>query len=103
MNPNNQDEQLRQDIIKLITDNTNLSQQNAEKALDKWQETYDAAADKINQKTESLKNNVKEAAESGADAIGGVTFSAFLAMLLGLIATILGSCLGARYRKKHLS
>jgi hypothetical protein len=84
-NDENNTEKLRNEAITQITDNTNLSQQQAEELLDKWQQNY-----------EKLSVKTQEIVRYSSNALSAVTLCALVVMLLGALATIWGSSLGAK-------
>ena len=84
-----------------MVDNTNLNRNEAKQLLDKWQDTYQQASEKVKQKAGEFKEQAKETTTDASHALGAIAFYAFITMILGAIATIIGSVIGIRCCRKN--
>ncbi|MFO7652688.1 MAG: hypothetical protein R6X25_02595 [Candidatus Krumholzibacteriia bacterium] len=80
----------RQRVVDLLTRNTDLSQQEARQATDRWATVY---AD-VRGGVEDLVGKVPDAIESVSDALAGAAIWSFLTQLLGIVAAALGGMVG---------
>lgn len=80
----------RQRIIGLLTRNTDLSQQEARQATDRWATMYEDVRSGV----EDLVGQVPDAIESVSDAMAGAAIWSFFTQLLGIVAAALGGMVG---------
>jgi hypothetical protein len=79
----------RETLVQSITTNTSLERQDVE-----------TLADRVQQQLEKVKEKVATTAGKAADATGKVFWAAFIALLLGLIASMIGGLAGATPREE---
>ncbi len=88
---------LYDEAIKQLTQNTNLNRQQAEQMLNQWQEAYQEAADKLQEKADQFTAKAKDVANSTASVLSSIALYAFFTMVLGLAASLVGSWLGTKW------
>jgi hypothetical protein len=88
--------------VKAITDNTQLSQNDANKMVDEWTASYkDLQTDLTDIKT-AAEQKAREAADQAADALSSAGIWSFFALLIGLIVSGGGGVLGADFALKRI-
>lgn len=92
-------DELHDKAINQVMKAGDLTHDQAEKLVDKWQELYQKAADKAQEKAAQMKDQAKEAVNNTSNVLSAVTFYAFIAMLLGAIATVFGSRVGLGWQQ----
>lgn len=80
----------RQELVDALTQNTELSEEEAEQQVSDWEERYQQAAETLDEARQSLE----QAAEEASDAVGAAAIWAFIGLLIGAAIAILGSMLG---------
>lgn len=93
----------RQNVVNILTQNSNMSQQQAEQTLNDWQQQYDSLKAQIAQKTEQAKQKAAAATEKASKILGTIAITTFFAFLLSAISGTLGGLFGARNRAKKFS
>ncbi|WP_342379082.1 hypothetical protein NVS55_06650 [Myxococcus stipitatus] len=86
----------REMLVTSIADNTRLSRQDAEDVADRVQVQIDSAKAKVGQMGEQVQQGALVAANKSGRAFWGI----FGGLLLGLVASVLGSTLGVSKRQR---
>jgi hypothetical protein len=89
-------------LVQSLARNTNLSQADAEEVADQVQAQYDQKSTSIKQRVGAAADTAKTDALLAAEKSGKAVWGAFGAMLLGLIASMVGGALGA-YGGPHVA
>ena len=94
-------EEDKQEALDILKERFNLSDEEAQRIVDNWQQRYQAAVQEVDEALEALQNRAAElreqateAAEEAADAVGAAAGWTSLALALGLLAAIIGGILG---------
>jgi hypothetical protein len=77
----------RQALVNLLVERRNMSTQEANATIDRWQS-------QIAQKVQQTKQAAAQAARGAASGVSKGAFGSFFALLLGLIAAVVGSRVG---------
>jgi len=93
--------QLRQTVIDQLVKNTDMTQDQALQVVNKWQSTYQEVTEQAQQKVQQAKQKAQDLAEKASSVLSGVAFSAFLTLLIGAIAAIVGGAMATAVRRKH--
>ena len=80
----------RQRIIDLLTNNTDLSRQEARQATDRWAKTYEDVRSGV----EDFLGQVPGTIENVSEAMAGAAVWSFFTLLLGIVAAALGGMVG---------
>jgi hypothetical protein len=75
-----------QDVARQLALRTGMTQQEAERTIERWKDSSRRAAAEARQKTEELKEDAVEAGEKTAQSLSTASFWAFAALLLGAIS-----------------
>ncbi|AGC42640.1 hypothetical protein MYSTI_01292 [Myxococcus stipitatus DSM 14675] len=86
----------REMLVTSIADNTRLSRQDAEDVADRVQVQIDSAKTRVGQMGEQVQQGALVAANKSGRAFWGI----FGGLLLGLVASVLGSTLGVSKRQR---
>jgi hypothetical protein len=95
---------LRNQVIDLLTKNTQMNREQASQAVDQWQRAYQQATEKAQQMVQQARDKAAEAAEKTSNILSAASLAAFATLFIGMIAAILGAGLatGARRRKSRV-
>lgn len=85
----------RQELIDTIVARTDLSEAEAQEAVNQWENQYEQARQQITQTAESVREGAPDVAEDAADYVGSAALIAFFALLLGGIAAAVGGAVGS--------
>lgn len=91
----------RQKLVVFLTQNTNMTAQEADQTVNHWQQQYNALKTQAAKKAEQAKQMAKQAADKTTTAMGTVSMIAFIVLLLSAIAGGLGAMLGIHSVKKE--
>ena len=91
----------REQALTVLRERFGLSEDEANRILDNWQQRYQAAISQVDDAVQSLQNRAEElrtqaaeVADDAADAVGAAAGWTSLALALGLIAAVIGGVLG---------
>ena len=87
-------EEDRQEALDVLQNRFGVSEEEAQRIADNWQERYQAAVQQVDDAVEQLQTQAADAAEAAADAVGAAAGWTSLALALGLAAALLGGILG---------
>ena len=79
----------RQALANLLVDRRNMSMQDANATIDRWQA-------QITQTVQQTKQTAAQAASTAASGVSKGAFGSFFALLLGLVAAVAGSWIGSQ-------
>lgn len=85
-------------LVNVIVARTGKSQQEASQIVDRWAQQYQQAAEKLQELQAKAKQAAAEAADQAAKAISAAALWAFVALIVGAIAAIIGGRLGTPRR-----
>ena len=80
--------------MSTVAENTTLSREEVESKIAQLQQQYDEAKNRVQQSVERTKDQAVEAVDEAGEGLAGASFGAFLALLLGGAAAVLGAILG---------
>jgi hypothetical protein len=89
-------EQAKQKVLDIMTKNTELTREDAEKVIKDWQDYYTNMKKFAKEKAEEAKQQAKELAETSSRAVGSAAIGVFFMLVAGALASSYGSLLGAR-------
>lgn len=87
-------EEDRQQVVSLMQERLGLSPEEAEQIVQNWQERYQAAVAQVEETIETLRTEAAQTAREAAEAVGAAAGWTALALLLGLLAAVVGGMLG---------
>ena len=85
----------KEKIKKSLAENTDLSEEEIEGVIKKWESKLNTAIDKIEKTYKEAKVKLQEFSEKATDAAGTFAIVAFLILLLGASAAIFGGVTGS--------
>lgn len=94
--------QNRTALVQAIAANTDLDQQEAERALDAWTASYDRLKADLKAAKDAAELKAKEAAEKAADALAMFCLGAFAAFVVGAVSASFGGASGARVAVRYV-
>ncbi|WP_420394135.1 hypothetical protein [Acuticoccus sp.] len=94
-------EEDREQALNVLQQQFNLTDQEAERIVDNWQQRYEAAVagvddalEQLQAQAAELREEAAQAAENAAEAVGAAAGWTSLALALGLLAGVIGGILG---------
>ena len=84
----------QQEVATLLEERLGVSSEEAQQIIDNWQERYQAAAARVDEAVETLRQQAVETADEATEAVGAAAGWTALALTLGLIAAVVGGVLG---------
>lgn len=100
MEENQRSAEARAALVATLTENTSLSQTDAERRVDGWIASYDRVQDDLAALADRAEQRAREAADEAADYLTHVAVWTFIAFLLGAIAAAGGGHCGAKCRRE---
>lgn len=85
----------RQALVREVAENTTLEQAEVEQRVDQLAQQAEQMKDQAMQKVDQVKQQTAEAADTAADSVAGASFGAFVALVLGGAAAVLGAYFAA--------
>ncbi len=85
----------RQELIETVAARTGVTEAEAERTVDRWEQEYDQARRQVSQTVDEIQEDAPEIADTAADYLGGAALAAFFALLLGLVAAAVGGSVGS--------
>lgn len=85
----------KEDLRKYITENTDLTDEQINGVINKWERKIQIAVDKAEKIYRQAKEKAIKLADKAADAAAKASFIAFIMFLLGAVAACLGGVTGA--------
>lgn len=98
----------REELKAYLANNTDLTEQQIEGIVTKWERNLEEAVEKAKQFYATAKTKALKASEEVADAVGKASIYLFFILLLGALAAFLGGATGAPFlsveeeRKKEI-
>ncbi len=81
----------RDDLVEVMVNRTDMSQAEAEQAVDNWIQVYQDAQQALSEAQEALA----EAAQQAAEAISAAAFWTLIGLLIGAVVAAIGSWVGS--------
>ncbi|MBC76028.1 MAG: hypothetical protein CME64_08420 [Halobacteriovoraceae bacterium] len=91
----------REDIAQALSEKTDMSQQEAMAATDRWKNRIETWSQNFQTQLQEAKQGALKQAQQATDTAGSVALYAFFTLLLGLIATAFGGRLGTVRAKRE--
>lgn len=88
----------REALVNALVAETDLSQEEARRTVDRWEQTLQEARQEAEQMSEQLADNVQEQAGEAADALAWASLWTFIALLAGALSAMGGGVVGAPRR-----
>ena len=85
----------RENIVNILVARTDMGRAEAERTVDQYEQEYQQARQQVQQRLDSLKQTAVQAGGEATDVISTVGFAAFIAMLIGAVAAVVGGAAGA--------
>lgn len=82
-------EQARQKLVRIVSSQSNMSQQQASQKVDKWEQELQSTAQQV-------KGTAKQAADTAANLTGVASLWGFVMLVLGAAAGAIGGAIGKR-------
>ncbi|MFP4004832.1 MAG: hypothetical protein ACLFV8_13745 [Alphaproteobacteria bacterium] len=87
-------EQDRQELVSVMSERFDMSEQEAEQIVNRWQQQWQQAAQQLETQVQKAQQQAAQAAESTAEAAANTSIAMAIASLLGLIAAAGGAAVG---------
>ena len=85
----------RRRLAEEIASRAGMTPEQAEQVAARWQAQADAAAERVSTTAEQAQIRARELSGKGLDALSQAAWATFIAALIGLLAALIGSILGA--------
>lgn len=85
----------RQRLTEEIASRAGMTPQEAEQVAGRWEAQANAAAQRVSTTADEAQNRARELSGKGLDALSQAAWATFIAALIGLLAALIGSVLGA--------
>ncbi len=86
----------RQKIVGLLAQETNMNQEQIDKAINDWQQKYAQMKEKVNQKAAEAKQKVITGGTQVVNILGSLSLMAFFILILGAVASAVGGAYGTK-------
>ena len=84
----------RQAVVNMLMAQTNMSREEADQTVRRWEQAYQAVQNQAEQTTSEVKQEAVQAAAATAETVSTASFWAFVVMLLGAIVASVGGAFG---------
>ena len=84
-------------LVTALSDDTGISQADAEKMVNDWTASYDRVKADLKAVKDEAAAKAREAAEKAAHALSIFSLCSFVAFVIGALAASLGGCRGAKH------
>lgn len=93
----------QQDIAQVFAAKTDMGQEEARQAAERWESEMAQLADNFQRQIDEARNMVTRQAQQAADTTGSIALWSFATLLLGMIVAVFGGVLGRRRTVNDLS
>ena len=87
-------EEDRQEAVEAIANRLGVSEQEAERIVDNWQERYQEALQGLEESATELRQAAAEAAERTTEVVAEASMWTAIALILGFVAALIGGIVG---------
>ncbi len=94
-------EQNRAAVVKALTANTSMSEEEANRTVSEWTASYQELRNELQQAKEQAAAKARIAADEAARSLTILSFAAFISFAIGAVAAIVGGKHGAQYAMKR--
>jgi hypothetical protein len=86
-------------LVEFLVENTNVTEEQAQATVGKWEQQYKELKEKAAQKLKEAKQKVAEATDQATTIAGKISLSVFFLLVLQAIAAVVGGMMGAKSKR----